>query len=166
MRILLAIDGSPCSKVAVEEVRRRPWPEGSEVRLLTVRSPIEAMLLQEASHLPMPGELIFKQSGWREVDFMNDALARLESSVAGLRVTPILLEGRAKDVILDDAEQWGADLIVVGSHGYGIVRHFLLGSVSLAVALNAPCSVEIVRSRDDRPRGDVPVTATGGGEPG
>lgn len=151
MRIMLAIDGSPCSKAAVEEVRRRPWPEGSEVRLLTVRSPIETMLLQEASHLPLPEELIFKQSGWQEVDFMNDALAALESSVTDLKITPVLLEGRAKDAILDDAEQWGADLIVIGSHGYGVVRHFFLGSVSLAVALNAACSVEIVRHRNSRP---------------
>jgi hypothetical protein len=35
MRILLAIDGSPCSDAAVEEVARRPWPEGSMVKVLT-----------------------------------------------------------------------------------------------------------------------------------
>jgi hypothetical protein len=35
MKILLAIDGSPCSDAAVEEVARRPWPEGSLVKVLT-----------------------------------------------------------------------------------------------------------------------------------
>lgn len=48
------------------------------------------------------------------------------------------------------AEKFGADLIVVGSHGYGMVEGFLLGSVSNAVALHAACSVEIVRSRKRR----------------
>ena len=50
--------------------------------------------------------------------------------------------------ILDDAERFGADLIMVGSHGYGPVKGFLMGSVSQAIALNAKCSVEIVRKKN------------------
>ena len=42
-------------------------------------------------------------------------------------------------------DEASADLIVVGSHGYGVWDRFLLGSVSQAVALHAKCSVEIVR---------------------
>jgi nucleotide-binding universal stress UspA family protein len=53
--------------------------------------------------------------------------------------------GSPKEAILDEAERWGADLIVVGSHGYGAIQRLFLGSVSLAVATNALCSVEIVR---------------------
>ena len=35
MKILLAVDGSPCSDAAVEEVARRPWPDGSSIKVLT-----------------------------------------------------------------------------------------------------------------------------------
>jgi nucleotide-binding universal stress UspA family protein len=49
-------------------------------------------------------------------------------------------------VILEQSEAFGADLIVVGSHGLGNFERFLLGSVAQAVALHAKCSVEIVRS--------------------
>lgn len=42
MKILLAVDGSPCSDVAVEEIGRRPWPDGSSVKVLN------------AFELPMP----------------------------------------------------------------------------------------------------------------
>ena len=63
-----------------------------------------------------------------------------------LTVTTVAIEGSPKSVILEEAEKFGADLIVVGSHGYGMVEGFLLGSVSNAVALHAKCSVEIVRS--------------------
>jgi nucleotide-binding universal stress UspA family protein len=48
-------------------------------------------------------------------------------------------------MIIDEAERWGADLILVGSHGNGPGGRFLLGSVAQAVALYAPCSVEIAR---------------------
>jgi hypothetical protein len=36
MKILLAIDGSPCSDAAVQEIATRPWPEGSQVKILSV----------------------------------------------------------------------------------------------------------------------------------
>ena len=67
----------------------------------------------------------------------NPALAR----------TTIVIEGSPKSVILEEADALGADLIVVGSHGYGMIERFLLGSVSHAVSLHAKCSVEIVRSQ-------------------
>lgn len=51
-------------------------------------------------------------------------------------------------MILDEATHWGADLIVVGSHGRRGVDRFLLGSVSEAVALHAACSVEVIRKRN------------------
>lgn len=46
---------------------------------------------------------------------------------------------------LEQASKWGADLIVLGSHGRKGLKHFLLGSVSETVARHAICSVEIVR---------------------
>ena len=56
-----------------------------------------------------------------------------------------LVPGPPRTVILDEAESWGADLIVVGSHGYRAWERFLLGSVSHAVVSHAKCSVEVVR---------------------
>ena len=65
-----------------------------------------------------------------------------------LKITSEMPTGVPKQVILDEAERWGADLIVVGSHGYSAWDRFLLGSVSNAVAAHAKCSVEIVRCRE------------------
>ena len=50
-----------------------------------------------------------------------------------------------QELILNEASAWGADLIVVGSHGRQGASRFLLGSVSEPVAFHANCSVEIVR---------------------
>ena len=65
----------------------------------------------------------------------------------GLKATGTVEEGDAKSTILEAAKDWPADLIVLGSHGRKGLEHFLMGSVSEAVARHAACSVEIVRIR-------------------
>ena len=64
---------------------------------------------------------------------------------SGFDASASVREGDPKTVILDCATEWGADLIVVGSHGRKGVARFVLGSVSEVVARYARCSVEIVR---------------------
>ena len=64
-----------------------------------------------------------------------------------LNITTEVMVGSPKRIIVEEAEKWGADLIVVGSHGYRSWERMLLGSVSQAVALHAECSVEFVRKR-------------------
>ena len=56
-------------------------------------------------------------------------------------------EDRPYQVILHEAQEWHADLIVLGSHGRSGFDRVVMGSVSEAVALHAKCSVEIVRER-------------------
>ena len=72
--------------------------------------------------------------------------------VAGAQVetTAKTLKGNPKIAILDEAECWGADLIVVGTHGYNALQRLWLGSVSRAVSSHAKCSVEIARRRRSR----------------
>lgn len=151
MRILLAVDGSPGSDAAVAEVCRRPWPTASEVRIVTVLSPLESLPLRSSSHIPLSYDEIFEQQGWDAAKRLKDATGTLQQRAPDLHVTPVLLEGRPKNAILDEAERWCADLIVVGSQGSGALKRFFLGSVSLAVALHAPCSVEIIRRSPDQP---------------
>jgi len=143
MRILLAIDGSECSLLAVSEVARRPWPANTEVRVITVNVPWSEGISRRSSAGLL--DELKRQSleyAWQR---LNEAVAVLRREAPALSVTPVLRDGLPKDVILDEAERWRADLIVVGSHGYGAVKRLFLGSVSLAIATHAPCSVEIVR---------------------
>jgi nucleotide-binding universal stress UspA family protein len=149
MKIILAVDGSPCSDAAMEEVIRRPWPEGSTVRVLN------------AFELPLPAT----PEGWAlppnyfaELDqvvrkqaqsIVERALAKLRAKLdKTITIEGQFLPGPPRAVILNEAESWGADLIVVGSHGYGRWERFLLGSVSQAIVSHAKCSVEVVRPHD------------------
>ena len=54
-------------------------------------------------------------------------------------------DGDPRTVIVDEAKEWSADLIVMGSHGYTGLKRLLLGSVAHSVVSHAPCSVEVVR---------------------
>ena len=62
-----------------------------------------------------------------------------------MTVTTKAVPAAPKTAILDEAENWQADLLVVGSHGYPTWERLLLGSVSQAVVSHAKCSVEVVR---------------------
>jgi nucleotide-binding universal stress UspA family protein len=147
MKILLAVDGSPCSDKAVDEVARRPWPEESEVKVISVAE----------SHIPFtpePGLLpahyyddLEEAARSHAQTVVSTALARLRERVGRrLKLTSDVYIDSPKDAIIEEAERWGADLIVVGSHGYRGHQRFLLGSVSQAVAAQAKCSVEIMRA--------------------
>jgi nucleotide-binding universal stress UspA family protein len=146
MKILLAVDGSEASLAAVEEAARTPWPEGSIVRVVSVTD-IPFPTQQWA--MPMPTgsyeewERIFEE---RSVENTAQAMARFgEIAGAQTEMTAKTLKGDPKIAILDEAERWGADLIVVGTHGYNALERFWLGSVSRALASHAKCSVEIAR---------------------
>jgi len=148
MKILLATDGSDCSKAAVNSVAERPWPEGSELKVVSAI---------EIPYTPTTEAWVLPDSYYKELEeaanaqaeaAIKNAVEQIKSSrAAGLAITTEIKNGPAKDVILDEAEKWGADLIVLGSHGYRGWQRFLLGSVSHAVATHAHCSVEIVRQK-------------------
>jgi nucleotide-binding universal stress UspA family protein len=144
VKILLAIDGSPCSDAAVEEVTRRPWPAGSSLKVLTVFEP---------PVVPTPETWAVPASYYEEIDaalrkqgqnIIDSALQKLKANKT-LSLTSLMMFGSPRSVIVDEAESWGADLIVVGSHGYSTWKRLLLGSVSQAVVSHAKCSVEVVR---------------------
>jgi nucleotide-binding universal stress UspA family protein len=145
MKVLLAIDGSPHSQAALEAVASRDWPVGTEVEVLTVVH----------SQWPLLGDPLFTIASahvesildqrHEAPELMDAAVALLRANHPDLPVTTQTLDGVPHQVIVAEAERWHADLIVLGSHGYGPVRRAILGSVAAAVAVEAPCAVEIIR---------------------
>ena len=146
MRILLAIDGSACSDAAIEEIGRRPWPDGSSIKVLTTF---------ELPTPPSPEGWALPANYFEEMDLaltqqarntVDRALAKLKPKLSEtISLDAQIVPGPPRTIILDEAESWGADLIVVGSHGYRAWERFLLGSVSQAIVSHAKCSVEVVR---------------------
>lgn len=148
MKILLAIDGSAGSNAAIRAVAQRLLPEGSAVRILSV---IELPFVPTPETWALP-ESYFAEMERAAKEQANAAIDHAVREIEAAHGTSIDLStsvvlGHPKEAILDEAERWGADLIVLGSHGYRGWQRFLLGSVSQAVASHARCSVEIVRER-------------------
>lgn len=146
MRILIGVDGSQYSDAALDEVSRRSWPKGSEILVIHA---------YEMPLAPTPEVWVLPPDYYEQLDravrTQSDAI--VEAAVQKLKAGPSAafeikskaILGSPKRVILDEAESWKPDLIVVGSHGYPTWERLLLGSVSQAVVSHAKCSVEVVR---------------------
>ncbi|HEU4596523.1 MAG TPA: universal stress protein [Pyrinomonadaceae bacterium] len=137
MKILLATDGSEHSVAAARAVAGRPWPEGIEVKVMSMVNPLVYSMEEIGLYEGGGTERAHKAIG--------DAAGILKN--AGAKITGEVIAGRPVKRILDEAREWGADLIVVGSRDRRGLKRLISGSVSEAVASRADCSVEVVRRR-------------------
>ena len=149
MKILLATDGSTFSDAAVREVAKKPWPPGSEVKIISV---VEPPLLPTLETWVPPENYIEALEAASEEQaqaILKKASETIRNGHNGnLRISTEIVMGHPKHAIIDEADSWGADLILLGSHGYRGLTRLWLGSVSQAVASHAKCSVGIIRERE------------------
>jgi nucleotide-binding universal stress UspA family protein len=145
MRILLAIDGSPHAQAAVDEVARRPWPKGSKIRVMSAIQPYTP----PATEVVLAGAML-EDMRQQQVSTAEEITGRAADALkkARLSTETTVREGDPRSAIVDESDEWGADLIVVGSHGRTGLTRWLLGSVAQAIVGHASCSVEVVRRRE------------------
>jgi nucleotide-binding universal stress UspA family protein len=150
MKILIATDGSDFSKAAVEECCRVvAKPETASIQIVSavdLIAPVPAEpFMVSADYIHEMDALAHKQAErWIQ---QAEILIRQCFPNANLDLTSKVANGSPDRVIIEEAARWGADLIVVGSHGYGFWERMMLGSVSQSVMQHAPCSVLVVRRK-------------------
>jgi nucleotide-binding universal stress UspA family protein len=149
-RIVLAVDGSPGSKVAVKRVASRFWTPGSEVRVIVAQDllrpyPTVPPLIPAINELiDDVNEAQRTQAGTIVAEAVKELTEKFQ--VKNVTVSSLVDSGDPKQVIIEQAKEFGADCIFTGASGYNNrLERFLLGSVSAAVAARAHCSVEVVR---------------------
>lgn len=156
MKILIATDGSDFSRAAIRAGRKFIAP--SERASVKIISAVERPMPIAAEPFAVSAEYYheLEQAGRRQAqEFVEQAQAELRSffpkgddeNATALDLTTEVVFGAPAQAIVEKAIEWGADLIVVSSHGYGFWSRVLLGSVSNAVVQHAPCSVLVARER-------------------
>jgi nucleotide-binding universal stress UspA family protein len=145
MKILVATDGSGYSGIALRSVVSRPWPNGSEVKVLCVPEPfvpIGVFPYFELKEIENLNTSAFKEAK-KAVDAGANILAKLDAKVSAETPLP---QGSPARIIVKEAQEWGAHMIVLGSHGRRGFDRLTMGSVSEHVAFHAHCSIEVIRS--------------------
>lgn len=146
MRILLAVDGSRPSDRARDLVAALPLQDGGTVRIVTV-VPTTAELLGIPWSVAVAAdeEAVEAASSQVHRDALEAAEREIRCAHADLVIESIMLRGRAASVIVEEAREMRADLVVVGHRGQGRWESMLLGSVSAEVVDHSPCPVLVAR---------------------
>ena len=141
--ILLATDGSPSAAGAAKEAFELAERLAAPLLVVSVaHTAVPAVGYAGYGYSNVVAELT-----QAEHHRVRDLLAAIESDAAeaGIPCSTVLADGLAVEEICRIAGERDAQLIVVGSHGWGAARRFLSGSVSTGLVHSAPCPVLVVR---------------------
>jgi nucleotide-binding universal stress UspA family protein len=139
-RIVVGVDGSEHAKKALEWAIDEAKLRGGAVQVVTAWH----LPLVAHGHRPGPPASLSLEDVIREAAEGVAAAAARDAGDAGAAVVePVIRRGQAADVLVDVAEE--ANLLVVGSRGYGSFPGLVAGSVSLQCAQHAHCPTTIVR---------------------
>ena len=146
-KILVPIDGSPASNLGLNEAIKLAKDQGAKLRLFHLVDEYIAVSSPDGMAFSNTDDLFdaLRQSGKKIIE-KAEALARRN----GLTPESVMLEsfgGRAADFIVQQANKWGADLIVLGTHGRRGVKRLVMGSDAEQVVRTTRVPVLLVRSK-------------------
>lgn len=149
VRILIGVDGSADANNCFRAAARRVWPKGSEARVVLVPKPhprIELVPKNGAGTEALASDPTKLRSTAARV--FDQCVEELRAS--RVKVSIASRDGRPVDVLIKEAREWSADCIFVDALGFSrrvASTHdsAALSNVVKAVAIGAPCSIEVVR---------------------
>jgi nucleotide-binding universal stress UspA family protein len=155
MKVLVAVDSITTLDILIDEMSARSWPSGTEARVLSIIDDADLSLK------------VWGDDGYglsalrREMHRRGEQISAL--AVERLRKIEIpsqvvIMSGDPEFLIPFAAQSWPADLILIRANNRKDFRRGLLGSVAKSVVKSAPCSVEVVRAREQAD----PITAERG----
>ena len=160
MKILIAYDGSTCADDALDDLPRAGLPREADALIVQV----EERWLSPPSGCKTVEEVVITANAVaakpardkEEPQAKTDDESRTSLERASQRTGAYFpewktetrsLKGSPARETIRQANEWNADLIVVGSHGCTESKRFTLGSVSHKIANEAACSVRVVRGQ-------------------
>lgn len=143
-RILVAVDGSRTSNLALDEAIRIVRESGGELRLVHAFNPV--VFNSEGEFYSFPDLLVAMRRNAEAV--LNAAIAHAKQAGVHSEGKLVELEAigqRIPDAIVEEARTWAADVIVIGTHGRHGLHRLLMGSVAEGVVRTAITPVLLIR---------------------
>lgn len=144
-RILVPVDGSPTSSRGLEEAIKLAKLTGAQLRLLHVVDELSAAMGM-GGFAPVTVDVFrLLKEGAEQV--LKDATATVQQG--NVPVDSVLIEGfagRLAELVAQQVRQWGAELVVLGSHGRRGVGRMLMGSDAEQIIRTCPVPVLVVRA--------------------
>lgn len=167
MKLLIAYDGSHSANAALDDLTHAGLPATGEALIMTIAEtwlppppPSAAEIVEMAAHAkgPLGLERTYMAASESVIDadkLARRAAERFQANFPNWKVSHEAVWGSATYELFARAEEFKADMILVGSHGRSAVGRFFLGSVSQWLLNEARCSVRIARGKLDE--ADFPV---------
>jgi nucleotide-binding universal stress UspA family protein len=144
-RVVVGVDGSAGSRAALVHALRDAARRGAAIDVVAVFESPQYYWVP-----PYTAPLVSFEEVREDVRRYTDSMVQEVTGELSGELSPMppvtvhVVPGSASKALLDAAED--ADLLVVGSRGHGAVGSLLLGSVSLACTLHAPCPITVVHA--------------------
>ncbi|MCW5821464.1 MAG: universal stress protein [Cyanobacteria bacterium TGS_CYA1] len=142
MKVLVALDGSECSRKALEYVASMPWKTDTQFCLFTA-----IYLWQDDFNvLKSSYDMAKERAKKKALELLEQEAKFLQSKLPHNQIEIDYIFDRAREALVEKAFAYKADLIVMGSHGRSGFKKLLMGSVAEYVTNIAPCSVHVVKN--------------------
>lgn len=147
-KILVAYDGSPHSKSALDWAIRLGEDVGAELELVKVFEPIVRQYTRGDYNITEKIAAQFAEMERTDRQMMEDAKHFCEG-VCKLKVTVSVLKGNVTSTLLDYADKSGVDLIVTGTKGHGVLEEMLVGSVTNKLVSLSKLPILVVKDQHE-----------------
>ena len=173
MKLLIGYDGSESADAALDDLRKAGLPRGVQALIVSVaevfippesirdQAPTRPMTVGRVQAAAAQARAQAVQALKEAEDFAAEAEKRLRSYFPDWEVQSEALTGWPVDVLIQKADEWTADLVVVGSQGRSALGRFVLGSVSRKVVTDSQHSVRVVRRASSKNDGAPPRIMVG-----
>jgi nucleotide-binding universal stress UspA family protein len=143
--VVVGSDGSATAELAVRSAAEIAAEHGARLVIVTAYQPHNNETARQST---VPEDVRWAVTDVNQAEERVRHGRQLAESAGVTRTVSHAAAGSAVDVLLDAAETFSADLIVLGSKGLTRGTHAVLGSVAASVAHHAPCDVLIVQTTD------------------